>query len=225
MIIKPSAILSSCLLLFTIIACGQELAITERGDSVILYSNGTWDYHENFVKGISEKNEIPVNPKTFTKPESSRKKINGSNQAYELWYNDLKWKRLPVGELNPDADIAMQYMNGDLYAMVIYEEVEIQIENLIEIALDNAIGVAPDIQVVDKDYREVNGNTLIWMRMDGTTQGMKMSYYSYYFSNETGTCQFHVFSGQLESPSGNFWGRHLASATGFAAGRDIILHF
>jgi hypothetical protein len=196
MIIKPSAFLSFSLLFLTIISKGQELAITERGDSVVLYSNGTWDYQENFVKGSSEKEEIFVNPKPFTKPESSGKKINGSNQAYELWYNGNKWRRLPAGELNPDADIAMKYINGDLYAMLIYEEVEIQMENLIKIALDNAIGVAPDIKVADKEYREVNGNTMIWMRMDGTTQGMKMSYYSYYFSNKAGTYQFHVFSGQ-----------------------------
>jgi len=194
--IKTSAIVSSCLLLFTITTYSQELAITERGDSVILHSNGTWEYHDNFVRAYSEKDEIRINPNIFSKPESSTNKINGSNQAYELWYNNNKWKRLPVGELNPDADIALQYLKGDLYAMIIYEEVEIQLESLIEIALDNAIGVAPDIQVIEKDYREVNGDTLIWMRMDGTTQGMKMSYYSYYFSNEYGTCQFHVFSGQ-----------------------------
>ena len=190
----PNILITLSLFISTMVA-GQEVAVTERGDSVVLYSNGTWDYYENYLIGYVEE-EIRMNPEAFVKPELARKKIRGLNQAYELWYNDLKWKRIPVGELSPDADIALQYLEGDLYAMVIYEEVEIVVENLIEIAVDNAIGVAPDIRAVDKDYRVVNGNTLIWMRMDGTTQGMKMSYYSYYFSNEAGTCQFHVFSGQ-----------------------------
>jgi len=190
----PTIIITISLFVSTMLA-GQEVAITERGDSVVLYSNGTWDYYENYLKS-NEEDEIRMNPEAFTKPRSSGKKINGLNQAYELWYNDLKWKRIPAGELNPEADIALQYLEGDLYAMVIYEEVEIVVENLIDIAVDNAIGVAPDIRAVGTEYRVVNGDTLIWMRMDGTAQGMKMSYYSYYFSNEAGTCQFHVFSGQ-----------------------------
>ena len=186
----------SLLIGFTALAMGQEIALTERGDTVVLYANGTWDYMENHRLGYDKKEEIRTNPVTFSTPAASDRKINGSNQAYELWYDDSKWKRIPVGGLNPDADIALQYLEGDLYAMIIYEEVEIAMENLIEIALDNAIGVAPDIRAVDREYRQVNGNRLIWMQMDGTTQGMKMSYYSYYFSNAMGTCQFHVFSGQ-----------------------------
>ena len=181
---------------FGVVASGQELAVTERGDSVMLYGNGTWDYYENYLKGYDADDQIRTNPDPFIKPASSRKKIYGSNKAYELWYNDQKWERIPVGKLNADADIALQYLKGDVYAMVIYEEMEIPMKNLIQIAVDNAIGVAPDIHMVDKEYREVNGNSLIWMRMNGTTQGMKMSYYSYYFSNETGTCQFHVFTGE-----------------------------
>jgi hypothetical protein len=191
----PLIFLSFFLFLTSRIAA-QELAVTERGDSVMLYSNGTWDYYENYLKGYNEEDRIRSNPKAFVKPRSSGRKISGQNQAYELWYNDQKWKRIPAGELSPDADMALQYLNGDMYAMVIYEEVEIAMESLIDIALDNAIAVAPDIQVVDKEYREVNDHQLIWMRMDGTTQGMKLSYYSYYFSSEKGTCQFHVFSGQ-----------------------------
>ena len=98
--------------------------------------------------------------------------------------------------MNPEADIALQLINGDAYAMVIYEELEIPIEHLSQIAIDNAVNVAPDIKMIDREYRVVNGDTLIWMRMDGTTQGMKISYYSYYFSNTKGSVQFHTFTGQ-----------------------------
>lgn len=176
--------------------CGQEIAITERGDSVVLYSNGSWDYYENYERGYEAAEQIRINPNPFTKSKSSTRKINGKDQFYELWYNDRDWKRIPVGELNPEADVALQYLHGDVYAMIIYEEVEIPMENLIQIAIDNAVGVSPDIHMADKEYREVNGQQLIWMRMNGTTQGMKMSYYSYYFSNHMGTCQFHVFTGE-----------------------------
>lgn len=188
------------LVLFTIFisqfTIGQEIAITERGDSVVLLSNGTWDYYDSFYSGSEEKEEIRTNEKTFSKPSTAVKKINGKNQAYEVWYDDKIWRRIPIGEINPEADIALQLIKGDVYAMVIYEEIEIPFDNLAQIALNNAVNAAPDIKLVDKEYRVVNNDTLICMQMDGTAQGMKVTYYSYYFSNEKGSIQFHTFTGQ-----------------------------
>jgi hypothetical protein len=175
---------------------GQEIAITERGDSVYLYSNGTWDYYDNYLNDSDGSIEIEMNKETFSRPKSSNKKINGSNQAYEIWYNDKVWKRIPVGEINPEADVALKLIKGDAYAMVIYEELEIESDYLSEIAIENAVGAMPDIKMVDREYRVVNNDTMIWMRMDGTTQGMKISYYSYYLSNQKGSIQFHTFTGQ-----------------------------
>lgn len=174
----------------------QQIAVTERGDTVYLYSNGTWDYYENHINENLDSQEIRMNNNYFTKSKFSTKKINGSGDAYEIWYNDIIWKRLPVGELNPEADVALKLLKGDVYAMLIYEELEISMENLSQLALNNAINIATDIKMIDQEYRVVNNDTLIWMRMDGTTQGMKISYYSYYFSNNKGSIQFHAFTGQ-----------------------------
>jgi hypothetical protein len=174
----------------------QEIAITERGDSVLLFSNGTWDYYSNYNSIEDELTEIKTNDQVFSKPKTSVNKVNGSNQAYEIWYDDRVWKRVPPGELNPEADVALKLIKGDVYAMVIYEELEIPMENLSQIALDNAVNVAPDMEMVDREYRLVNNDSLIWMRMDGTTQGMKIAYYSYYSANEKGSIQFHTFTGQ-----------------------------
>lgn len=186
----------SIFIFITQFTIGQEVAITERGDSVVLYADGTWDYYENFMSDSEALPDIKLNQKKFSKPNSSTKKINGSNHAYEIWYNDKKWKRIPVGEVNPSADIALKLIEGDAYAMIIYEELEIPAENLVQIALTNAINVAPDIKMTEQEYRILDNDTLIWMRMDGTTQGMKITYYSYYYSNGKGTIQFHTFTGQ-----------------------------
>lgn len=174
----------------------QEIAITERGDSVVLFYNGTWNYYDNYIENQEISSEAKMNPKEFVKPNSSNKKINGYNEAYEVWYDQKKWKRLLPANLNPDADIALQFTQGDIYGMVIFEEIEIPIENLAQIALDNAVNAAPDIKMVEKEYRVVNGDTIIATRMEGTTQGMKLSYYSYFLTNENGSIQFHVFTGQ-----------------------------
>ena len=201
---KKSIIYPIVILVIIIAPAGwaQEIAVTEKGDSVILFNNGTWDYYENFDNHTEDKTEIRLNPAVFTKPKTSGQKINGDNQAFELWYNDKIWKRMPAGNINPNADVALQMIKGDVYSMVIYEELQIPVENLTQIALTNAIKAAPDIKKVDQEYRIVNNDTLICMQMDGTANGIKITYYSYYFSNDKGSIQFLTFTGQ------NLFGRY-----------------
>lgn len=184
------------LLFITRVGMAQEIAVTERGDSVVLYANGVWDYYDNYINNKEELEEIRANKSSFLKPKTANKKINGSNQAYQIWYDDKKWKRVPTGGINDEADIALQLLKGDVYAMIIYEELEIPKENLSQLALDNAVAVAPDIKMIDREKRSVNNDTLVWMRMDGTMEGMKISYYSYYSSSKNGSIQFHTFTGQ-----------------------------
>jgi hypothetical protein len=174
----------------------QEIAVNERGDSIVLFSNKTWEYLENYRDSNTSTESIEMNSGVFKKPQSSTTKISGKNKFYEIYYSDKKWKRIPPENLNQSADIALQMTNGDVYGMVIYEELEIPAENLVNIALDTALGAAPDIKLVQKEYRVVNNDTVICMRMDGTYNGIKISYFSYYYSNIKGTIQFHTFTGQ-----------------------------
>ncbi len=176
-------------------ALAQEVLVTERGDSILLHSDGTWEYFNSSMKEI-QPIQIGTNSHVFTKPKSSKDKVNGKDGAYELWYNNKNWKRVPSGELSPDADLAFKLNRGDVYGMIIYEELEIELESLTEIALENARSAAPDIQLIEKEYREVNGNRIICMKMKGSMQGIKVVYYSYFFSNINGSIQFHTFTGQ-----------------------------
>lgn len=178
-------------------AKAQELAVTELGDTVILFSNGTWVYYADYMNEVDTAvADIKMNGKTFKKPATALKKATGSNQAYSIWYNEKIWKRVAVSELNAEADMAFKYQNGDAYSIIMFEELEIPMENLSNIALNNALEVAPNMRIVDREYRVVNGDTLIWMRMDGTSQGIELTYYSYYYSNKKCSIQFCTFTGQ-----------------------------
>ena len=46
----------------------QQKAITEIGEEVILYENGTWKYQN---QENEDEFEIPTNPKSFTKDEDA----------------------------------------------------------------------------------------------------------------------------------------------------------
>lgn len=175
----------------------QEIAVTLRGDSIVLFANGTWDFLDNYQRGLGNaKEDIPFNDQIFTTPSKSTRKINGFDNLYEVWYDNNKWQRLTPAEINAEADIALKLLDGDVYAMILFEEMEIPVENLANIAVSNAVAAAPDVVVTGKEYRKVNDNTVIWMRMEGSPQGMKIVYYSYYCSNSKGSLQFVTFTGQ-----------------------------
>ena len=60
----------------------------------------------------------------------------------------------------------------------------------------NAKSIAPDIKVVMEEYRIINGKKVFCMQMNGTTQGVKFSYFGYYYAYEHGTIQFITYTSQ-----------------------------
>ena len=80
--------------------------------------------------------------------------------------------------------------------MIISEKFEIPLETLKSIALETARSAAPDLKIVKEEYRIVNGIKVLLLQMNGTMQGIKFSYYGYYFSNTNGTVQFIAYTSQ-----------------------------
>ena len=64
------------------------------------------------------------------------------------------------------------------------------------IALTNAQSVSPDIKVIKEEYRTINGIKVFAMQMSGTIQGMRITYYGYYYSNSKGTMQLLTYTGE-----------------------------
>src|SRR5688572_14531242 len=131
----------------------QTKAVTSNGEEVILYDNGTWKYVSNENEGLVE---IPINPKEFKKPSSSSFQIKSSKIPVGVHINPKKWS-FKKADNNEDAEFEFQLKDKDGYAMLISEKIEIPIENLKSLAVDNARAVAPDIQIVKQEYRNVNG--------------------------------------------------------------------
>ena len=50
-------------------------------------------------------------------------------------------------------------------------------------------------------YRIVNGIEVLMMQMSGTIQGMRFTYYGYYYSNSNGTIQLLTYTGENLSSS------------------------
>ncbi|MFY0591010.1 hypothetical protein [Roseivirga sp.] len=183
----------SLLCLFIIqLAYSQQKAVTEKGEEVILYEDGTWKYQnqEDSLKG-----EILTNPTLFEKGEESTFLLKSSKLEIGVYLDPKQWSFTKAKD-NPEAEYELQLREGDLYGMVITEKVEIPLETLKFIALENGKSAAPDLKVVKEEYRTVNGLKVLLLQLNGTMQGIKFSYYGYYFSNTNGTVQFITYTSQ-----------------------------
>lgn len=170
----------------------QQRAVTETGDAVILYEDGTWQYED---EKMIEKEEIPENPKSFEKAESATFQLKSKNINVGFYLDPKKWSFTKDVD-NKDAEYELTLKGEDLYGMIITEKIEIPVETLKSIAYENAKTIAPDIKIEEEEYRNVNGIKVLFMKMNGTMQGIKFSYYGYYYSNTSGSLQFVTYTSQ-----------------------------
>lgn len=174
---------------FSVIVKAQIKAVTEEGNEVILFDDGTWEYaDDSFLE-----NEIKLNPETFTKDNSSSFLLKSSVTNFGFYLNPKEWSFTKNTE-NTDAEYELNWKNGDIYGMIISEEIKIPITTLREIAVSNGKTVSPDIKIIEEEYRNVNGLEVLMMKMKGTMYGIKFEYFGYYYSNDSGTVQFITYS-------------------------------
>ncbi len=170
----------------------QTRAVTETGDEVILYDDGTWQYQNN---DDIEEMVIPINPKLFKKDKSSTFLLKSNKIKIGFWLNSKEWS---FKKSNGDSatEYELQLKKEDLRALILTEKAEIPLQSLRLIAIQNAKNAAPDIQIEEEEYRNVNGLNVLLLKMNGTIQGIKFTYYGYYYSGPKGTVQFLTYSYQ-----------------------------
>lgn len=170
----------------------QQKAVTEEGEEVILYNDGTWAFQDDsYLKEI----EILVNPNEYTKIENSTFLLKSKRLNIGIWLDPKIWS-FSKSNNNADAEYDFQTKEGDLYGMIITEKFEIPLESLRKIAFENAKEGSPDIRVINEEYRTVNGLKVLYLQMNGTMQGIKFSYNGYYYTSTEGSVQFVTFTSQ-----------------------------
>ncbi len=187
-----AVILTVLILMTAQLLKAQINAITESGDEVILYEDGTWNYVND---SLIENSEIPINDKEFSKDIKSTFLVKSSKLNIGIWIDPKSWSFAKETDKGA-SEFQFQKKGDDLYAMLVSEKIQIAIEELKGIAIENAKDVAPDIKVVKEEYRNVNGIKVLMLQMSGTIQGIRFTYYGYYFSNSNGTIQFLTYTGE-----------------------------
>lgn len=170
----------------------QTKAITDLGEEVILFEDGSWEYASDYNQA---EESIYENKRKFTKNVKSTFLLKSKKTSVGVWLNPKKWS-FTKSENNPDAEYDFELKGEDAYGMLITERIEIPLITLKNIALENAKSVSPDMQIVHEEYRFVNNSRILMMQMEGTIEGISISYYGYYFSNRDGTNQLMTYTTQ-----------------------------
>jgi hypothetical protein len=180
------------LLVMSFNSFAQIKGVTETGEEVILYNNGTWKYVND---SITIKNEVKLNEKEFSKEKTSTFLVKSKVLNLGVWINPVKWS-FEKGESTESREYKFQEKEESLYGMLITEKLKVPLETLISIAIENGKKAAPDLKVIKQEYRIVNGVKVMMMQMSGTIQGISFVYYGYYYSNESGSVQFLAYTSQ-----------------------------
>lgn len=165
-------------------------AVTDEGSIVVLHSDGTWEYES---RSPNTSDEIETNNRKFTRSSDNTFQVKSKKTDVVAWINPQKWI-FKKATSNPEAEYEFQLKGEDLYGMMVSEGIEISPESLTQIAFENAKNVAPDIKIIKRERRNINGEDVIYMEMQGSTQGIYFTYLGYYFSNEKGTTQLIAYT-------------------------------
>ncbi len=163
----------------------QIKAITENGDEVLLYENGTWKSKVN-KSSLFGTTVIPENQTPFKKDPASSFLLKSKVCNVGVWLNPSKWT---ISKGDEPQEYKFVLKGESVYGMMITEKVGFPLEVLKNAALTNAQNASADVAVVKEEYRTVNGIRVIMMQMEGTLQGIKFTFYGYYYSNEQSSVQ------------------------------------
>jgi len=186
-------------------AYSQDLrAKTEDGRPVILKNDGTW----KFV----DAKPAPGPAGAYRKSESAKSVYNVKGGKISFYFDPKKWKQEKSDEPNK---ARFEFREGDVYGMMIVERMSIPISTLREIALKNAKEAAPDVKIVNEENRTVNGVNILCLQMDATIEGIKFTYYGYYYSGKSGSIQLLTYTSQ------NLFKESLPEMTEFLNGLEV----
>lgn len=157
----------------------QERATTASGKVVLLYPDGTWKYaSDSSAAGRGRSGRATA-------------KVDLARGKAALYFDPAKWK---ITKSDEPGRTSLTHMDGDGYALIIAERIQLSLDGLRQIALDNAREAAPDIQVVAEQNRRINGLDVLSLQLTGTIQGITFTYLGYYYTGKEGAFQLLTYT-------------------------------
>ena len=99
----------------------QINGITETGDEVVLFEDGTWKYVND---SETESSTIPVIETEFLKDKKSTFLVKSKKLNVGIWINPKAWT-FSKGTEAEAYEFQFEKKSGDLYAMLITEKIQV----------------------------------------------------------------------------------------------------
>jgi hypothetical protein len=179
----PSAIAVLLALALASPLAAQERVTTASGRVVLLYPDGTWKYAPTAT--------APPSGKGHNRPAEATARVDFARGRGSLFYDPTKWQETKAKE---PGRINLVHTEGDAYAIIIAERLQMSIDALRDLALNNAKAAAPDAQIVSQETRRVNGHDVMALQITGSMQGIGFVYFGYYYVGSEGTFQLLTYT-------------------------------
>ena len=167
-------------------AAAQERATTESGRKILVFPDGTWTNDTKIALKAIEQG-------VFSKPKLATEKIRFLHDKTAIYFDPAIWK--PVKQEEPSR-LQLQHKDGDGYALVVSERMQISLESLKGIALMNAKNAAPDARITREEKRLVNGVETLFLQINGTIKGISFQYFGYYYAGKEGCMQILTYTSE-----------------------------
>ncbi|QEL13410.1 hypothetical protein [Limnoglobus roseus] len=164
-------------------------AKTADGKEVILKADGTWAY-------ASEAKREPAKKKgEYTKDAKAALAYTGKRGTFSLSLPPNTWKKMDKVD-NEAAEAGFLHKDGDIYALVIAERIDVPLETLKRAVLQNIRTHDEDAKIVLEEKRTVNGKEILCLTFEATVTDIPVTYYGYYYSGDEGSIQILTYTGR-----------------------------
>lgn len=179
-------------------AGAQVKGVTEDGNDVILFDDGTWKFVNESDAQTIEK--IDENPAVFSKTKDQSHLLKSSKLDAGLYYNSKIW-RISTQNVSSHIEYFFRDKNPEnpLFGFMTTEKMQIaDLKSLKNLMLANIQRNVDFFRLKQSQYRTVNGLKVLYLRYAANVKGLDFEYGAYYYLSNSGYCSVVFYSAQNE---------------------------
>jgi len=173
----------------------EQRAKTTDGKEVILRDDGTWAYAEPGKKDKAKAKDKEKAGGDYKKDKKSELAYTGKRGTFTLSLVPDAWTQLEKS-INPLAEVGFKNGEGDVYAMVVAERLQVPLPALKKSVLDNMKRVDPESKVLLDEKRTVNGLEMRCLTVEAAVQEIPLTYHIYLYAGDEGSIQLMTWTGR-----------------------------
>jgi hypothetical protein len=150
---------------------------------------------ESFLNGLDVKRSLKKTIDYYKKDPKATLAYTGKRGTFELYLPSGSWKNLDIAGTD-EAKVQFEDKDGNIYACIIAERIEIPLDTLKKMVVENARLVDKDAKIVFEERRVVNGNEVLCLTVEAEVEGVPITYHDYLYSGHEGTIQVMTGTGR-----------------------------